>query len=146
MDVQLTLNGNPVTLAVQPNELLLHALRKQALFSVKHGCETGECGNCAVLVDGNPTTACLMLASQAEGKTITTLESLATGKRDLHPLQQAFVETGAIQCGYCTPAQMLCAKALLDKNPDPSEGEVREAICGVLCRCTGYVKPVQAIL
>jgi putative selenate reductase molybdopterin-binding subunit len=146
MNINLTLNGNPVSLTVKPNETLMQALRRNAMFSVKHGCETGECGSCSVLVDGKPMPTCITLAAQADGKSITTLESLATGKRDLHPLQQAFIETGAIQCGYCTPAQMLCAKALLDKNPTPSEDEVRESIAGVLCRCTGYVKPVEAIM
>ncbi|MEP7288121.1 MAG: 2Fe-2S iron-sulfur cluster-binding protein, partial [Chloroflexota bacterium] len=146
MDINIILNGDPCTLKVQPNELLMHALRQQAMFSVKHGCETGECGNCIVLVDGKPTPTCMILAAQANGKSITTLESLATGRSNLHPLQQAFVETGAIQCGYCTPAQIMCAKALIDKNPQPSEPEVRSAIAGVLCRCTGYVKPVEAIM
>ncbi len=146
MEVHLTLNGQRRALTVEPNELLLHALRRHALYSVKHGCETGECGSCVVLINGRPTPACITLAAQVDGQAITTLESLANTRREMHPLQQAFVETGAIQCGYCTPAQILCAKALLDKNPDPSEAEVREAIAGVLCRCTGYVKPVEAIL
>ncbi len=145
MEITLTLNGQPCTLNVQPNELLMVALRKHGLFSVKHGCETGECGSCTVLIDGKPTVTCLMLAAQADGRSITTLESLAATRRDMHPLQQAFIETGAIQCGYCTPAQMLCAKALLDRNPNPTDAEIREAIAGVLCRCTGYVKPVLAI-
>src|SRR5258706_9495933 len=139
MEVNITLNGEPRTLPVQPNELLLHALRRNALFSVKHGCETGECGSCVVLIDGKPTPTCLVLAARADRKAVTTLESLAKMEREMHPLQQAFVETGAIQCGYCTPAQILCARALLDKNPDPTEAEVRDAISGVLCRCTGYV-------
>lgn len=146
MDVDFTLNGEFCTLSVKPNELLMHALRRSALYSVKHGCETGECGSCTVLIDGKPTPSCLVLAAQIGGRSVTTLESLARTQREMHPLQQAFVETGAIQCGYCTPAQILCAKALLDENPDPSEAEVREHIAGVLCRCTGYVKPVQAIL
>jgi putative selenate reductase molybdopterin-binding subunit len=146
MQVNLILNGQPTTLEVAPNETLMHALRRSALYSVKHGCETGECGSCTVLVDGAPTTTCILLAAQCEGRSITTLESFGATKRDMQPLQQAFVETGAIQCGYCTPAQILCAKSLLDKNPAPTEAEVREAIAGVLCRCTGYVKPVQAIM
>ncbi|MBX3084997.1 MAG: molybdopterin-dependent oxidoreductase [Anaerolineae bacterium] len=146
MEVNLILNGEPRTISVQPNELLMNALRRNALYSVKHGCETGECGACTVLVEGWPTPSCLMLAAQAEGKHIVTLESFASNSRDMHPLQRTFVETGAIQCGYCTPAQLLCAKSLLDQNPEPSEKEVRECIAGVLCRCTGYVKPVEAIL
>ncbi len=146
MEITLNLNGSPCSLTVQPNETLMHALRRNALFSVKHGCETGECGSCTVLVDGKPMPTCIILAAQADGRTITTLEALAKTPRDMHPLQEAFVETGAIQCGYCTPAQILCAKALLDQNPNPTEAEVRDKIAGVLCRCTGYVKPVQAIL
>jgi putative selenate reductase molybdopterin-binding subunit len=146
MDVDFTLNGEFCTLSVKPNELLMHALRRNALYSVKHGCETGECGSCTVLIDGKPTPSCLVLAAQIGGHSVTTLEALAHTQREMHPLQEAFVETGAIQCGYCTPAQILCAKALLDENPGPSESEVREHIAGVLCRCTGYVKPVQAIL
>lgn len=145
MDVHLTLNGRAQTLTVAANELLMNALRRHALFSVKHGCETGECGSCVVLLDGQPTPTCILLASQADGHAITTLEAFATTSRELHPLQVAFIETGAIQCGYCTPAQMLSAAALLDKNRDPSDAEVREAIAGTLCRCTGYTKPVQAI-
>ena len=99
MEVNLILNGEPRTLSVQPNELLMNALRRYALFSVKHGCETGECGACTILVENQPTPSCLILAAQAEGKHITTLESFAGTSRDMHPLQRAFVETGAIQCG-----------------------------------------------
>jgi putative selenate reductase molybdopterin-binding subunit len=146
MEINFTLNGQSQTLTVQPNETLLRALRRQALYSVKHGCETGECGNCTVLIDGKPQPACIALATQVNGRSVVTLEALAAAPRDMHPLQQAFVETGAIQCGYCTPAQILCAKALLDRNPNPTEAEARDAIAGVLCRCTGYVKPMQAIL
>src|SRR5260221_8762183 len=120
MDINLTLNGQPCTLNVQANELLMVALRRNGLFSVKHGCETGECGSCTILIDGKPTVSCLVLAAQANGRQITTLESLATMHKDIHPLQQAFVETGAIQCGYCTPGQILCAKVLLEKIPSPS--------------------------
>lgn len=145
MDISLTLNGQACTLSVAPNELLMVALRRNALYSVKHGCETGECGSCVVLLDGQPTPACILLAAQAAGRSITTLESFAKTSQEMHPLQAAFVETGAIQCGYCTPAMTLAAAALLEKTPDPSDAEVREAIAGILCRCTGYVKPVQAI-
>jgi putative selenate reductase molybdopterin-binding subunit len=146
MEINLTLNGQPCTLEVFPNETLLSALRRNAMFSVKHGCETGECGACTVLVDGKPMPTCVMLAAQADDRSVMTLEAFGSMAREMTPLQQAFVETGAIQCGYCTPAQTLCAHALLERNPDPTEAEVREAIAGVLCRCTGYVKPVQAIL
>ncbi|MHB8626143.1 MAG: molybdopterin-dependent oxidoreductase [Aggregatilineales bacterium] len=146
MDVSFTLNGLPQTLSTAPNELLMTALRHAGMFSVKHGCETGECGSCVVLLDGQPMPTCILLASQAQGRAIRTLESFASTSRDLHPLQSAFVETGAIQCGYCTPAMILAAQALLERNADPTDAEIREAIAGVLCRCTGYTKPVQAIL
>ncbi|NJN43897.1 MAG: (2Fe-2S)-binding protein [Anaerolineae bacterium] len=135
------------------NLTLLRALRALGYFSVKHGCETGECGACTVLLDGKPVNACVMLAAQAEGRQIETIEDL--GEREgkgwretegLHPLQQTFVETGAIQCGFCTPAMLLAARELLARNPDPTETDVRDALSGVLCRCTGYLKPVQAIL
>ena len=150
MNIQLTINGGEQTLTVQPGELLLHALRKAGAYGVKHGCETGECGACAVILDGKLVNTCTLLAAQADGGTVTTIEGLAPeepGRRGaVDPIQQAFVETGAIQCGYCTPAQILAAKALLDKTPNPTEAEVREALAGVLCRCTGYVKPVEAVL
>jgi len=146
MEIEFTLNGQRVQWDVGPNETLMNALRRNALFSVKHGCETGECGACVVLIDDKPANTCITLAHRAAGREITTLEALATKAAEMHPLQQAFVETGAIQCGFCTPAQILCAKSLLDSNPNPTEGEVREAIAGVLCRCTGYVKPVEAVM
>ena len=145
MEITLTINGEARTLNVQAGERLLDVLRREAYFSVKHGCETGECGACAVLIDGKPVNSCVVLAAQMDGHSITTAEALGS-PRELHPLQKAFIETGAIQCGYCTPAQLLAAKALLDENPNPTEGQVREALAGVLCRCTGYVKPVQAVL
>jgi putative selenate reductase molybdopterin-binding subunit len=112
---------------------------------VKHGCETGECGACTVLVDGLPVASCLTLALRAEGHQVETVESIGTPDA-LHPLQAAFVETGAIQCGFCTPAMELSARALLDAIPEPTEAEVRDALAGCLCRCTGYLKPVQAVL
>ena len=150
MHIHANINGDARELTVAEGELLLTALRQAGLYSVKHGCETGECGACAVLVDGQLVNSCTMLAAQAEGRHILTLEGLAPelpGQRGtLHPIQQAFIETGAIQCGYCTPAQMLAAKGLLDRQPAPSDAEVREAIAGVLCRCTGYVRPVAAVL
>src|SRR5437870_9323597 len=117
MEVSFILNDQPQTLTVEPNELLMTALRQSGLFSVKHDWETGECGSCTVLIDDKPAVSCLVLAATIRGRTITTLESLAIRPQEMHPLQQSFVETGAIQCGYCTPGQILCAKALLDKNP-----------------------------
>ncbi|MBI4789053.1 MAG: molybdopterin-dependent oxidoreductase [Chloroflexi bacterium] len=153
MQVNLTVNDEPKLLDITPNETLLHALRANGYFGVKHGCENGECGACAVLLDGKPVASCVMLAAQAEGKRITTIESLGQvaeqgWKRTegLHPIQQAFVETGALQCGYCTPAMILAAKALLDQTLTPTENQVRDALSGVLCRCTGYLKPVQAVM
>ncbi len=153
MSLFLTINHESKEIESQPHETLLRALRRNGYFGVKHGCENGACGACAVLVDGVPMNSCVMLAAQAEGKNITTIEAAGQAENQgwkttagLDPLQTAFVETGAIQCGYCTPAMILAAKALLAKNPTPSENEIREALSGVLCRCTGYLKPVQAIL
>ncbi len=145
MIINLTLNDAPHSLETTASEPLLALLRRNGIFGVKHGCETGECGACAVLVNGKPVVSCVMLAAQTEGATVTTIEALST-RLHLHPLQKAFASNGAIQCGYCTPAMVLAAASLLEENPAPSEAEVREALSGVLCRCTGYVKPVQAIL
>ncbi len=153
MKLALKVNGNDHELTCAPGETLLTALRKLGYHSVKFGDEQGLSGSDTVILDGKPVNAGLLLAAQAEGHQIATLEALGEHPEQgwrktpgLHPLQQAFVETGAIQCGYCTPAQILAAKVLLDKNPNPTEAEVREAIAGVLCRCTGYIKPVQAVL
>jgi putative selenate reductase molybdopterin-binding subunit len=145
MQIRLTINGELRELSAKPSEPLLWVLRRSGYFGVKHGCESGECGACTVLLDGRPVASCVLLAAQADGRSVTTIESIGT-RADLHPLQSAFVEAGAIQCGYCTPAMILAAKALLDVNPSPTEEEVRDALSGVLCRCTGYVKPVQAVL
>ncbi len=150
MKLDLTINGQERTLIVAPGDTLLAALRREGYTSVKHGCETGECGACAVILNGKLVNTCTLLAAQAQDATIVTVEGLAPdgpGERGaVHPIQQAFIETGAIQCGYCTPAQILAAKALLDQEPNPTEAQVREALAGVLCRCTGYVKPVEAVL
>ncbi|HVB24938.1 MAG TPA: molybdopterin cofactor-binding domain-containing protein [Ktedonobacteraceae bacterium] len=145
MELELRINGVIKSLDAAPNESLMTVLRREGYFSVKHGCETGECGACTVLVDGVPRPACVMLAAQAGGCTLTTVESLGNARK-LHPLQEAFIDTGAIQCGFCTPGMVLSAYALLQENANPTEAEVRDAISGNLCRCTGYVKPVQAIL
>ena len=153
MNLSLHINDEQKEIEIQPRETLLRALRRSGYFGVKHGCENGECGACAVLIDGVPMNSCVMLAAQAEGKNITTIEALGQVEEQgwkrtegLDPLQNAFIETGAIQCGYCTPALILAAKALLEKNPQPNENEIREALSGVLCRCTGYVKPVEAVM
>ncbi len=153
MDINLTINSTNYKIETKPGETLLAAVRGLGFFSVKFGDEGGFTGADTVLLDGRPINAGSMLAAQAEGHNVVTIEALGEHPdqgwlktEGLHPLQQAFVETGAIQCGYCTPAQILAAKNLLDKNPNPTEDEVREAISGVLCRCTGYLKPVQAVL
>jgi putative selenate reductase molybdopterin-binding subunit len=153
MDIHLVINAKDHRLSVQTGESLLSVLRRHGYFGAKHGCETGECGACAVLMDGKPVNTCLLLAAQADGHQIQTIEGLGEHPEQgwkktegLHPIQRAFVESGAIQCGYCTPAQVLAAAALLERNPNPSEEEVRQALAGVLCRCTGYLKPVQAVL
>src|SRR5579884_1458108 len=145
MELELRINGVIKSLDCAPNESLMTLLRKEGYFSVKHGCETGECGACTVLVDGVPRPSCVMLAAQAGGCTITTVESLGNARK-LHAIQEAFIDTGAIQCGYCTPGMVLSAYALLKNNASPGEDEVRGALSGNLCRCTGYVKPVQAVL
>ncbi|HEC35408.1 MAG TPA: 2Fe-2S iron-sulfur cluster binding domain-containing protein, partial [Anaerolineae bacterium] len=146
--ITLAINGEEKTLNVHRTETLLDALRRASYTSVKHGCRTGDCGACTVLLDGQPVHSCQVRAVQAEGHEVTTVEALTPptgGSEGLHPIQRAFIETGAIQCGYCSPAQILVTKALLDRNPDPTEEEIREALGGVLCRCTGYVKVVQAV-
>jgi len=153
MELSLNINGTVHALDVFPGENLLKAMRRLGYFGTKHGCETGECGACTLLLDGKPVNSCVMLAAQAQGHSIQTIESIGEHPEQgwkltegLHPLQRAFVESGAIQCGYCTPAQILAAKELLERNASPSEVEVRDALSGVLCRCTGYLKPVQAVL
>lgn len=154
MIVKLILNGREQEWDVQPGETLLSTLRKSGYFGVKFGgCERGECGACAVIIDGAPVNSCSLLTVQIEGKRVETIEAMGDHPEQgwkktsgLHTIQKTLIDSGAIQCGYCTPAFALAAKALLDANPQPSEAEVREAISGVLCRCTGYLKPVQAIL
>ncbi len=145
MQLQVEINRQPTTLEAEPGEDLLRVLRRHGFWSVKYGCDTGECGACLVLVDGQPQLACLVRAARVESRRLTTVEAL--GHRDaLHPLQSAFLEGGAVQCGYCTPAMLLAAHALLERQPTPDEADVREALANVLCRCTGYVKPVEAVL
>jgi len=142
----LLVNEERYELEIRPNRTLLEVIREDlGLTGTKEGCGTGECGACTVLLDGEPVNACLTLALQAQGKKVTTIEGLAKGGI-LHPLQEAFIRHGAIQCGFCTPGMILTAKALLDKKPKPEEIEIREALVGNLCRCTGYQKIVEAIL
>ena len=145
MEIHVTLNGAPRTFVIEPADTLLRVLRHEGFLGVKHGCEDGSCGMCTVILEGKAVNTCTLLAAQADGKPITTIEGIGT-RENLHPLQATFVEVGAVQCGYCTPAMILAAKALLDENPHPSEAEVRDALSGILCRCTGYVKPVQAVM
>ncbi len=143
--ITLTVNGEPYEALVKPNSTLLDVLRDQLeLTGTKRGCDAGDCGSCTVIMGGRPVNACLVLALKADGKEITTIEGLAEGTK-LHPIQEAFVEYGAIQCGFCTPGMVLSAKALLDRNPKPSEEEIKTGIAGNLCRCTGYIKIVEAI-
>ena len=145
-EIQLKVNGATYEVDVEPWQTLLEVLREKLDFmGVKSGCESGECGVCTVLVDSKATNSCLMLARQAEGKEIVTIEGLA-GEDGLHPLQQAFVDHFAVQCGFCTPGMILAAKALLDRNPHPTEEEVKVALSGNICRCGGYTKIVEAVL
>lgn len=143
--ITLVVNGRDHRLVVDANRTLLQALRENLdLTGTKHGCDLGECGTCTVLVDGKPTLSCLTLAVAATGRAITTVEGLADGDRP-DSLQVAFAELGAAQCGYCTPAMLLSARALLDEDPDPDPDEINQALAGNLCRCTGYVKIREAV-
>ena len=144
MEIKINLNSMEETFRVNDRVRLMQLLRREGCQSVKHGCETGDCGACTVLVDGLPIVSCVMLAAQADGRRVATMEGLDSTPM-MERLQRAFINSGAIQCGYCTPAMLLVANALLDHVPRASEGEIREALAGVLCRCTGYVKPVEAI-
>jgi aerobic-type carbon monoxide dehydrogenase small subunit (CoxS/CutS family) len=143
--LRMVVNGKPVEVKVDPTWTLLYVLREELkLTGTKKGCEKGDCGACTVLLQGKPVNSCLVLALQAEGREIETIEGL--GEADnLHPLQKSFIVNGAVQCGFCTPGMLLSAAALLRKNPDPTEREIRTAISGNLCRCTGYQKIVKAI-
>ena len=143
--VALIVNGATCRLEVDPQTTLLEVLREELrLTGTKEGCGTGDCGTCTVLVDGKPVNSCLMLAADAEGRRITTIEGLAAGG-ELHPVQKAFIDEAAVQCGFCSPGMILSAKALLDENPRPSEEEIRTALSGVLCRCGSYRKIVSAV-
>lgn len=142
--IEITVNGEKRFIEVKPNRTLLDVLREDlGLTGAKKGCGEGKCGSCTVLMDGRPVDSCLILAPQADGAEILTIEGL-TGIEP-HPLQRAFVEKGAVQCGFCTPGMILTAKALLDLHPGPQEDEIREAVAGNLCRCTGYIKIVEAV-
>jgi carbon-monoxide dehydrogenase small subunit len=143
--IVLTVNGKDYDLLIAPNRTLAQTLREDLeLTGTKQGCEVGDCGSCTVLLDGEPVNSCLVLAIQAQGREITTIEGVADGNK-LHPIQEAMVEHGAIQCGFCSPGMILSAKSLLEKNPNPGQGEIRQALSGNLCRCTGYQKIVEAV-
>jgi carbon-monoxide dehydrogenase small subunit len=140
-----TVNGNRYEVIIEPHMLLIDVLRDKLGFTgTKYACGAGDCGACTVLIDGEPSFSCLTLAIMAKGKSILTIEGLADGT-ELHPIQQAFVDKGAVQCGFCTPGMVLSAKALLDENPDPTRDEIKSALAGNLCRCTGYVKIIDAV-
>ena len=144
--IKLRVNGVTYEVTIEPRRTLLEVLRDNLnLTGAKKACDTGDCGACTVIMDGKPVVSCLVLAVEAQGKDILTIEGLAKDGQP-HPIQQAFVDHGAIQCGFCTPGMILSAKALLDISPKPTEDEVKGAIAGNLCRCTGYVKIVEAIL
>jgi aerobic-type carbon monoxide dehydrogenase small subunit (CoxS/CutS family) len=146
MPLTLTVNNINYTIHVEPHLTLVEVLRdKLGLTGTKKSCNEGECGACTVLMEGKPVASCLVLAMDAQNKTVTTIEGLAEGE-NLHPLQVAFVRFGGIQCGYCTPGMIMSAKALLDNNADPTALEVREAISGNLCRCTGYQQIVDSVM
>jgi carbon-monoxide dehydrogenase small subunit len=144
-EINLVVNGERYQLSVPAHHTLLQVLREQlVLTGTKDGCEAGECGACAVLMNGEPVNSCMVLAPEADGAEIVTIEGLAHESR-LDPLQEAFVASGATQCGYCTPGILINARALLDRNPSPTEAEVRESLVGNLCRCTGYLRIIDAI-
>jgi carbon-monoxide dehydrogenase small subunit len=144
--IQLTVNGEKYEVVAASNQTLLEILREDLyLTGTKEGCGEGACGTCTVLLDGKPVRSCLTLAVEVQGREVTTIEGLAP-MGELHPVQKAFVEYGAIQCGFCSPGMVLTTKALLDENPSPTEQEARQAISGNVCRCTGYAKIVEAML
>lgn len=144
--ISIQLNGAPRTFQVTLEETLLHLLREQAgLTGAKKGCDLGECGACTVILDGRAVNSCCVFALQADGKRVETIEGIGTVDR-LHPLQQAFIDAGAIQCGFCTPGMIMAAKALLDRNPHPTREEIRQAMSGNLCRCTGYERIERAVV
>ncbi len=143
-EICLGINGVKKSFSVKNTEFLLDALRRHGYKSVKKGCDTGDCGSCTVIFNGKPALACLIPAFTAHGSEITTIEGLGTVQNP-HPLQEAFVEAGAVQCGFCIPGMILSSKHLLDANPEPSEEEIRKYLDGNLCRCTGYVKQIQAV-
>lgn len=145
-EIRFELNGNEMAVEIEDHWTLLHLLREElGLTGTKEGCGVGECGACTVLVDGMAVNSCIFLAAEAHGRRVTTIEGLASPDGRLHPIQEAFIEHGAIQCGFCSPGMILSAKALLDETPQPDEDDIRDAIAGNICRCTGYVQIIEAI-
>jgi len=144
--IKFSLNGESMELEIEPHLTLLQLLRdKLELTGTKEGCGMGECGACTVLVGGKAVNSCILPAMEVDGKSVTTIEGLTDAQGNLHPIQKAFIEYGAVQCGFCSPGMVLSAKALLDENPKPTEEEIRHGIAGNLCRCTGYLQIIQAI-
>jgi aerobic-type carbon monoxide dehydrogenase small subunit (CoxS/CutS family) len=144
VEITCKINNVEKRLVFEPHEKLLDVLRREGYYGVKFGCGNGDCGACTILVNGKAVKSCIMFAAQAKDKDITTIEGLSTPEHQ-HPVQKAFVDAGAVQCGYCTPGMIISAKALLDNNPTPTEDEIKEALEGNLCRCTGYVKIIDAV-
>ena len=146
LTLTFTLNGNNISTEISPDTLLVDLLRDRlGLTGTKVGCREGECGACTVLLDGTPVNSCILPAAKVQGRSLTTIEGLADEKGQLHAIQQAFMDEGAAQCGFCTPGMIMNAKALLDRNTEPNDQEIRRSLSGVLCRCTGYQKIVQAV-
>ncbi|HTS19316.1 MAG TPA: (2Fe-2S)-binding protein [Verrucomicrobiae bacterium] len=146
MNLHVTVNNEPKDFVCQPTDTLLDVLRREGYSGVKVGCSNGDCGICAVLLNGRTVNSCVVLAAHCKDKNIETIEGLSKNDGTLHPLQKAFLDEGGAQCGFCTPGLILSAKELLDDNPTPTEADVKEALSGVICRCTGYVKPIAAVL
>lgn len=144
MELKVIINKEKKTITIAPNDILLDILRREGYQGVKRGCGQGDCGACAILLNGIPVNSCLIFAAHCEGMKITTIEGIADAD-NLHPLQKSFLDHSASQCGFCTPGMIISTTALLKKNPNPSEAELRDALSGNLCRCTGYVKPLEAI-
>ena len=146
MNLHVTVNNEPKDFVCQPTDTLLDLLRREDYSGVQVGCSNGDCGICAVLLDGRTVNSCIVLAAHCQNKKIVTVEGVAEKDGTLHPIQKAFLDEGGAQCGFCTPGLILSAKELLDENPNPTDADVREALSGVICRCTGYVKPIAAVL
>ncbi len=144
MEIKLTINGDSKKFEVDPSTRLIDLLRSAGYQGVKKGCDEGHCGSCTVLLDGQPILSCIKFAAQADGAEITTIEGMGT-VNDPHPLQQSFVDKGAVQCGFCIPGMILSSKSLLETHPDPTEDEIKRGLDGNYCRCTGYVKQIEAV-